>query len=258
MSRSAIINVMMNSVFKVSRIIRRDFSELERLQVSSRGSSKFTENSIAKSKEVLHEELIKARPNWGIKMKGYSDYKKESDHIFYANALCGINNFSRGIGYFAITVALEINGHINSAVVYDPIKNEVYVAEKGKGAFLNDIRMRVSKKLNIKDALLAFNLSSKEEEHTSTVNYKNYIGDNTNIRSFGCEALDLANVAAGRYDCYITKEAPKYDTIAGILLVRESGGLVYDFNKEGALIKGEGLIASPASLTKDILALCKK
>ena len=233
-SISANLNIMIKASEKASKILIRDFGEIEKLQVSKKGPNDFVTNSDFKVEKIIIEELKKARPNYSILSEeiGLKEYK-DKNNTWIIDPIDGTINFLHGIPHFAISIALKSNNEIVAGLIYDPIKDELFFAEKNNGAFLNNHRMRVSKKINIDDCLFATGGISTKETKIS-------------IRKTGCAALDLAYVASGRYDGFFQKNLNLWDIAAGILLIRESGGVINDINLNK--IKNINVIASSTNI----------
>jgi len=217
-SISANLNIMIKAVEKASKVLIRDFGELEKLQVSKKGPNDFVTNSDLKVEKIIIEELIRARPNYSILAEeiGLKNHK-DKENIWILDPIDGTINFLHGIPHFAISIALQSNNEIVSGLIFDPIKNEMFYAEKNNGAFFNNQRIKVSKKNDIKDCLFA--TGGKLE-----------IEPNVTYRKSGSAALDMAYVAAGRYDGYFQKNLNLWDIAAGIILVKEAGGVVNEIN----------------------------
>ena len=217
-SISANLNVMIKACEKVSKLLIRDFGEIEKLQVSKKGPKDFVTNSDIKTEKVIIEELKKARPNYSILSEENGiENNKDLKNTWIIDPIDGTINFLHGIPHFAISIALRSNNEIVSGLIYDPIKNEMFFAEKNKGSFLNNQRIRVSKRVNLEDCLVA----------TSGKINKDY---DFNYRKSGCAALDLAYVACGRFDGYFQNNLNLWDIAAGIIIVKEAGGVVNDID----------------------------
>ena len=229
-SISSNLNMMIKASEKASKILIRDFGEIEKLQVSKKSPSDFVTNSDLKAEKIIIEELEKARPNFSIisEEKGVKK-NKDSNNTWIIDPIDGTINFLHGIPHFAISVALKSNNEIVSGLIFDPIKDEMFYAEKDNGAFLNNQRVRVSNKNNFDECLFAIGGKIADEPNF------------TNRRS-GSAALDLAYVAAGRYDGYFQKNLNLWDIAAGIILVQEAGGIVEDLNIDN--IKNLNVMAS--------------
>ena len=217
-SISANLNIMIKASEKASKILIRDFGEIEKLQVSKKGPTDFVTNSDLKAEKIIIEELKKAKPNYSIISEEYGiEDNKDKNNIWILDPIDGTVNFLHGIPHFAISIALKSNNEIISGLIFDPIKNEIFYAEKNNGAFFNNQRIRVSKKNQINDCLFATGGRFKIEPDLQ-------------FRKSGCAALDMAYVASGRYDGYFQKNLNLWDIAAGIILVKEAGGILNEIN----------------------------
>ena len=217
-SISANLNIMIKAVEKAAKILVRDFGEIENLQVSKKGPTDFVTNSDLKVEKIIIEELKKARPNYSfITEESGETINKDKNSVWIVDPIDGTVNFLHGIPHFAISVGLKSNNEIVSGVIYDPIKNEMFFAEKNNGAFYNNHRMRVSNKNKINDCLFVVGGNLKKEP-----NFPN--------RKSGCAALDLAYVASGRFDGFFQNGLNLWDIAAGIILISEAGGIINDFD----------------------------
>ena len=216
-SISANLNIMIKASEKASKIIIRDFGELEKLQVSKKGPKDFVTNSDIKVEKIIIEELKKARPNFSVVSEENGVKKnKDQSNTWIIDPIDGTVNFLHGIPHFAISIAHQNNNEIISGLTFDPIKNELFYAEKDNGAFLNNQRIRVSKRNNIKECLFALGKTENRFDFT--------------FRRTGCAALDMAYVAAGRLDGYFQEKLNIWDIAAGIILVKEAGGIINDIS----------------------------
>ena len=217
-SISANLNIMIKACEKASKILIRDFGEVEKLQVSRKGPSDFVTNADLKTEKIIIEELKKGRPNYSIisEEKGKEE-NKDTINTWIIDPIDGTVNFLHGIHHFAISIALKSNDEIVSGLIFDPIKDEMFYAEKNKGAYFNNQRIRVSKKNDINNCLFA----------TGGI-IKNSL--DLPFRKSGSAALDLAYVASGRYDGYFQKKLKLWDIAAGIIILKEAGGLVNEIN----------------------------
>ncbi|MDC2970518.1 inositol monophosphatase [Candidatus Pelagibacter sp.] len=212
------LNIMIKASEKASKVLIRDFGEIEKLQVSKKGPYDFVTNADLKTEKIILDELRKAKPNYTIISEEYGvEVNKDKRNSWIVDPIDGTVNFLHGIPHFAISIAHMIEGEIVSGITFDPIKNEIFYAEKNNGAFFNNQRIRVSKKNNINECLFV-------------------TGDNITkefglpFRKSGCAALDLAYVAAGRYDGYFQHGLNLWDIAAGIILVKEAGGITNKIN----------------------------
>ncbi len=208
------LNIMIKACEKASKTIIRDFGEVEKLQVSIKGPSDFVSNADTKAEKIIIEELIKSKKNYSIISEEAGFIKnKDSDNVWIIDPIDGTLNFLHGVPHFAISIALKSNNEIISGLIFDPIKDEMFFAEKNNGAFLNNQRIKVSKKKDINTCL--FGTGGKEKSSI-----------NLTTRKSGSAALDMAYVAAGRYDGYFQNNLNIWDIAAGIVIVKESGGIV--------------------------------
>lgn len=251
------LNVMVTAVRKAARQIRRDFNEVEQLQVSRKGQADFVTQADRAAEKVLHDELLKARPDFGFVMEESGVVQgKDKDHRWYIDPIDGTTNFIHGIPHFAISVGLERDGTLIAGVIYNPASDELYVAERGKGAFANDKRMRVSGRREMADALLATGLNLKEEGRKELF-FAQFAALTPNvggIRRAGSAALDLAYVAQGRYDGFWEHGLSSWDVAAGIVMVREAGGQVSDTNGGSDMLSGKaGIVAGNQEIQPQLL-----
>lgn len=255
MIRSPLMTVMVDAVMKAARTLRRDFGEVENLQVSRKGAHDFVTAADHKSEKILHEALLKARPDFGFVMEesGIID-GKDGAHRWHIDPLDGTLNFLHGVPHFAISVGLEREGHYIAGVVYDPIKDELFIAERGKGAFLNNRRLRVSARTDMAEALMATGISPTYRDgfphffkEVAAVMEKT-----SSFRRFGSAALDLAYVAAGRFEGYWESRLNSWDIAAGIVLVREAGGFVTDFDGADVTPQSLSVLAGNVALHKTL------
>ena len=217
-SISANLNVMIKASDKASKILIRDFGEIENLQVTKKGPKDFVTNSDLKVEKIIMEELKKARPNYSF-ITEESGIKKNKDlhNTWIIDPIDGTINFLHGIPHFAISIALKSKNEIISGLIYDPIKDEIFYAEKDNGAYFNNHRIRVSSKNDINDCLFALGGKIKNDFAFSN-------------RKTGSAALDMAYVAAGRFDGYFQNDLNLWDIAAGIILVKEAGGIINDID----------------------------
>ncbi|MBL4801863.1 MAG: inositol monophosphatase [Emcibacter sp.] len=243
--KSAVINVMEMAAQKAGRRLNRDFGEVEHLQVSRKGPATFVTSADLKAEKTIKEELFKARPNIAFLLEEEGEVNLgDGSGRWIVDPLNGTTNFLHGVPHFCISIALEQNGELTAALIYNPITDETYWAEKGRGAFLNDMKIRVSARRDMKTSLLAAGIP-----YHGTPGHKAFIhsldtimGEVSGIRRFGSPALDLAYIAAGKYDGYWESDLNKWDIAAGMLLVREAGGSITTFDgKNKAYETGEVL-----------------
>ena len=212
------LNIMIKASQKASKALIRDFGEIEKLQVSVKGPSNFVSNADTKAEKIIIEELMKAKKNYSIiSEEDGSKINSDSENVWIIDPIDGTSNFLHGIPHFAISIALKSNNEIISGLIYDPIKDEMFYAEKNSGAFFNNQRIKVSKKKEIENCLFA--TGGKEKVISDFI-----------TRKTGCAALDMAYVAAGRYDGYFQNNLNLWDVAAGIIIIKEAGGIVNEIN----------------------------
>ena len=212
------LNIMIKASQKASKALIRDFGEIEKLQVSVKGPSNFVTNADIKAEKIIIEELMKAKKNYSIiSEEDGSKINSDSENVWIIDPIDGTSNFLHGIPHFAISIALKSNNEIISGLIYDPIKDEMFYAEKNNGAFFNNQRIKVSKKKEIENCLFA--TGGKEKVISDFI-----------TRKTGSAALDMAYVAAGRYDGYFQNNLNLWDVAAGIIIIKEAGGVVNEIN----------------------------
>ncbi len=257
---SPALNVMVAAARKAGRGLIRDFGEIENLQVSMKGPGDFVTTADQRTERILIEELKKARPGYPflVEESGVIDGPDKS-HRFIIDPLDGTTNFMHGIPHFAISIALEREGQIVSGVVFNPVNDEMFVAEKGQGAFLNDKRLRVAARKLIKDTLSATGIPfmGKDGHERFLSELRAVMGASTGVRRYGSAALDLAWLAAGRYDAFWERGLKPWDIAAGMLMVREAGGVLSDLNGGEKALETGDLLASNEALHPQFLKLLK-
>jgi myo-inositol-1(or 4)-monophosphatase len=257
-TRSAIINVMAKAADKAARSLKRDFGEVSNLQVSNKGPGDFVSIADHKSERVIREELQKARPNFGFLMEESGAIPgSDPDHTWIVDPLDGTTNFLHGLPHFAISIALQAKGEIVAGLVYDPIKDETFWAEKGGGAFCNDRRMRVSARKALPESLLFTGIPfighGDRERFARQLNVA--MRETAGVRRMGSASLDLAYVAAGRCEGYWEEEISTWDIAAGILLVKEAGGYVSDLKGGQTMLQSGSVLATNSTLHAPLQAL---
>lgn len=256
--RSPLLNVMTAAALKAAKGLIRDFGELEQLQVSKKGPADFVSKADLRAESVLRGELMKARPGYGLLMEESGTFAgSDTSNRWIVDPLDGTTNFLHGIPHFAISIALERDGEPFAGVIYSPIADEMFVAEKGAGAFLNGRRLRVSARRHVEDALFATGIPFKGlPDHALFTHQLNAVmAACSGVRRFGSAALDLAWVAAGRYDGYWENGLNPWDIAAGLVIVREAGGFVTDLAGGRRMFLGAGVLASNAELHGALLNL---
>ena len=232
MIRSALMNVMTAAALKAGRGLKRDFGEVENLQVSVKGPGDFVSAADKKAETTLFEELSKARPGYGFVMEeGGTVEGADKSHTWHIDPLDGTTNFLHGIPIFGISVALEREGHLVAGLVYNPAVDDLFVAERGQGAYLNNRRLRVSARRQLADCVIGCgipHLGKRRTQPRFLTEAQVVMGQVSNLRRLGAAALDLCYVAAARYDGYWERDIRTWDMAAGLIMVREAGGTVTD------------------------------
>ena len=259
--RSAIINVMGGAALKAARGLIRDFGEVEQLQVSVKGPGDFVTTADLRAEKTLRTELSKARPGYGLLLEeGGGEPGTDGRHRWIVDPLDGTTNFLHGIPHFAISIALERDGEIVAGVIYEPVRDEMFWAEKGAGAYLNDRRLRVSGRRQLSDALIGTGMPfagrGDREGYLATLGAVMPV--TAGVRRAGAAALDLAYVAAGRLDGFWEFGLQAWDIAAGIILVREAGGYITDLAGGHGMIETGDVLAANAHLHLPLAQLLKK
>ena len=236
---SANLNIMIKAAEKASKILIRDFGEIEKLQVSKKGPTDFVTNSDLKAEKIIIEELKKARPHYSIiSEENGIENNKDKNNTWIIDPIDGTINFLHGIPHFAISIALKSNEEIISGIIFDPIKNEMFYAEKNNGSYFNNHRVRVSQKNEVSDCLFV-------------TGGKIYTEPDLPYRKTGCAALDMAYVASGRYDGYFQQNLNLWDIAAGIILVKEAGGILSEIDL--SIHKNIKIVASSTNISSKLL-----
>jgi myo-inositol-1(or 4)-monophosphatase len=258
---SPLLNVMLAAARKAGRALIRDFGEVEQLQVSRKGPADFVSVADEKAERIVRQELQKARPAYGLMMEeGGVVQGADTSHVWIVDPLDGTTNFLHGIPHFAISLALERNAEIVCAVVFNPATDEAFVAEKGAGAFLNGRRLRVAARRELRDCLVATGIPyhGRPGHKEFLGSLEAVMGEVAGLRRFGCASLDLAWVAAGRYDAFFERGLDPWDIAAGLLLVQEAGGLTSDLRGRNRMLKTGEVLAANAELHGPLLKLVSR
>ena len=252
MHSSANLNIMMKAARKAGRSLVKDFGEVENLQVSSKGAGDFVSRADIAAEKILKDELMGARPNYGwMAEESAEEEGKDPTRRWIVDPLDGTTNFLHGLPHWAVSIALEFKGEIVAGVVYDPAKDEMFYAEKGQGAWLNDSqRLRVSGRKVMIESIFATGLpfGGRKDLPETLKDMARLLPACAGVRRWGAAALDLAYVAAGRYDGYWERGLNAWDMAAGLVIVREAGGLVEavrrngDPMSDGTVLTANGLI----------------
>ena len=246
MARSALLNVMTQAAFKAGRALNRDFGEVQNLQVSVKGPGDFVTNADKYAEKVIRQELMKARPDFGFLMEEGGEIKgKDPQNRWIIDPLDGTFNFMHGIPHFCTSIALEREGEIAAGVIYNPVSDELFVAEKGQGAFLNDSRMRVAARKDLTTCMVGSYIPhfGKDGHAQALKNQQIVMREVAGVRCSGSTALDLAYVACGRLDGVWQKGPDAWDLAAGIILIREAGGYVTDMTGGRKLFETNSVLA---------------
>jgi myo-inositol-1(or 4)-monophosphatase len=261
MLHSATLNVMIKAAHRAGRSLKRDLGEVEQLQVSLKGPRNFVTAADKRAEEIVREELAKARPDYGfLGEEGGAHEGSDKTHRWIVDPLDGTTNFLHGIPHFAVSIALERNGTIVAGLVYNPANDDLFIAERGKGAFLNDQRIRVAGRQRLAEAVVACGLPHYGRGDLAlgrreiAAAQQHFAG----LRRFGAAALDLAWIAAGRFDAYWERDLSPWDMAAGIILVREAGGFVTDLDGHDAIFTKGQVAAGNDTMHRELLKLLKE
>ena len=261
MLHSAVLNVMIKAARRAGRGLKRDLGEIEHLQVSVKGPRNFVTAADRRAEAILREELAKARPDYGfLGEEGGAHEGADKAHRWIVDPLDGTTNFLHGIPHFAVSIALERNGTIVAGLVYNPANDEMFVAERGKGAFLDDKRIRVAARERLADAVVACGLPHYGRGDLALARSEIAAAQQhfAGLRRYGAAALDLAWVAAGRLDAYWERDLSPWDVAAGSLLVREAGGYVSDLDGGDAILRKGNVVAGNETMHRALLRLLKE
>ena len=261
MIRSALMNVMTAAAVKAGRGLKRDFGEVENLQVSVKGPGDFVTSADRKAEKVLFEELSRARPGYGFVMEESGVVEgADQTHRWLIDPLDGTLNFLHGVPIFAVSIALEREGQLVAGVVYNPANDDMFVTEKGQGAWYNNRRLRVAARRDFSEALVGCGVGPLARAHDHPkfkAELSAVIARAANIRRMGSAALDLAMVAAGRLDGYWERGLNSWDMAAGIVLVREAGGYVTDADGGETMLTSGSLCVGNELIHRQLLALLR-
>ena len=255
---SANVNVMIKAAEKAARGLLRDFNEVENLQVSKKGPSDFVSAADLQAEKVIRSDLEYARPEWSMLLEESGAHKGEdTDYKWIVDPLDGTFNFLHGIPHWSISIALEHKNEIIAGVIYDAISGEIFWAEKGQGAFVGSRRLRVSNRSSLADSVIATGTPANGRgNHKKFLNQLAPIMASTaGIRRMGSAALDLAYVAAGRYEGYWIEDIKPWDVAAGILILREAGGFVSEINGEKDCVYGGSILAGNPAIHAKLLTM---
>lgn len=260
MIRTPLMNVMVAAVRKAGKGLKRDFGELENLQVLAKGPGDFVSIADKRSEKTLHDDLEKARPGYGFVMEESGTIEgSDKSHRWIIDPLDGTTNFLHGIPFFSISVGLERDGNMVAGVVYNPATDDLFMAERGQGAFHNDRRLRVAGRRLLEDAVVCTTIChiGRGDHARNQAEIRTVAAHVAGIRRFGSAALELAYVAAGRFDGFWERWLSPWDMGAGIALVREAGGIVTDLSGRDKMLETGDICAGNEYIHRDILKLVK-
>jgi len=261
MARSAIINVMVQAALKAGRSLARDFGEVQNLQVSLKGPADYVSQADQRAEEIVFTELSRARPGYSFLMEERGEViGDDPQHRWIVDPLDGTTNFLHGIPVFAVSIALERQGQIVAGIIYNPAMDELYTAERGGGAFLNDRRLRVAARTKLSDAVIGCGVPhlGRGRHGNFLIELRNVMAEVSGIRRLGSAALDLAYVAAGRMDGFWEDGLSAWDIAAGLLLIREAGGFVSDMAGGQAMLEDGGIAAGNEAIHRALLKTVAK
>ena len=256
--RSALLNVMAAAATKAARGLVRDFGEIENLQVSKKGTADFVSNADRKAEKVIVRELLKARPRYGFLLEEGGEIEgTDTSNRWIVDPLDGTTNMLHGIPHFSISIALERDGEPVAGVIHEPVYDQMFWAEKGQGAYLNGRRLRVSARRSLEESLFATGIpfAGRKDHGRFLKQLGAVMAVSAGVRRFGSAALDLAYVAAGRYEGFWEIGLHPWDLAAGIVLVREAGGFTSDFDGGNAMMASGGIIAANDRLHEKFLKI---
>ncbi|MGE3770122.1 MAG: inositol monophosphatase [Bdellovibrionales bacterium] len=257
--RSALINVMVRAIEKAGKALLRDFGEVEQLQVSRKGPKDFVTNADHKSEKILIEELGRARPTFGFWLEESGEINADRPERWLVDPLDGTSNFLHGLPFWAISVAAERDGDVIAGVIYEPVTDQMFWAEKGVGAFVNNQRLRVSARQEIGDSMVALGMSliSEAKDESQRADFKAIIDRTAGTRRIGSNALNMAYTAAGRFEGFWGNKFKPWDVAAGALMVREAGGLVTSLEGDTNPVYATKILASNYHLHQQFLGIMK-
>ncbi len=257
---SPLLNVMVTAARKAARQLKRDFGEVEHLQVTEKGPGDFVSRTDLAVEKALREELTKARPDFGLVMEEQGVVEgKDASHRWHIDPIDGTTNFIHGVPHVAISIGLEREGAPVAGLVYNPINDEMFVGERGQGAYLNDRRLRVSGRKELRTAVIGTGIPVADWDHQDdyVAQLAAVMPKVAGVRRFGSAALDLAWVAAGRFDGFWEHGLKSWDVCAGVLLVREAGGQVSDLAGGSNVLGGVGIVAGNQAIQPAMLKLLR-
>lgn len=260
MLHSALLNVMLKAARRAGRTLKRDLGEIEHLQVSLKGPANFVTAADKRAEEILYEDLTKARPGYGfIGEEGGTREGTDKSNVWIVDPLDGTTNFLHGIPHFAVSIALQREGTLIAGLIYNPANDDLFVAEKGKGAFLNDMRLRVAARKSLNESVIACGLPhlGRGDFAIAAAELNTIQPKVAGLRRFGAASLDLAWVAAGRLDGYWERNLSSWDMAAGMVLVREAGGFVSDISGGEKIFETRDIVAGNEHIQRELVRVLK-
>ena len=262
MIRSALMNVMTAAALKAGRGLKRDFGEVENLQVSVKGPGDFVTAADRKAEKIVHEELARARPGYGFVMEEAGEVEgTDKSHTWFIDPLDGTTNFLHGLPLFSISIGLAREGQVVAGLVYNPANDDMFIAEKGQGAYLNNRRLRVATRRDMGDALIGCGVPhiGKAAGHARfKAEFDAVMTKAGNLRRLGAASLDLGFVAAGNYDGFWERDLKSWDIAAGIVIIREAGGYVTDADGGPDMLEKGSICAGNETIHRALLGLIKQ
>lgn len=261
MIRSALMNVMTAAALKAGRGLKRDFGEVENLQVSVKGPGDFVTAADRKAEKILYEELSKARPGYGFVMEESGEIEgTDKSHTWFIDPLDGTTNFLHGLPIFAISIGLAREGQIVAGLVHNPANGDMFIAEKGQGAYQNNRRLRVAARRDFADCLIGCGIPhlGKAKEHPRFMtDFVTVMAKAGNLRRLGAAALDLCFVASGSYDGFWERNLQSWDVAAGIIMIKEAGGFVTDADGGSSMLAKGSICAGNEAIQRELLNLIR-
>lgn len=260
MPASALMNVMLAAARKAGRSLARDFGEVEQLQVSLKGPANFVSAADHRAEDILHAELTRARPGYGLLMEERGEIAgADRTHRFIVDPLDGTTNFLHAIPHFAVSIALEREGELVAGLIFNPVNHEIFTAEKGRGAFLNDRRIRVAARTELSASVIGTGIphAGRPSHDVFLAELRAVMGTSAGVRRLGAASLDLAWTAAGRLDGFWERNLRAWDLAAGVVIVREAGGFVSDADGKDAVLATGSVVAGNEAIQRHLLKLIK-
>ena len=260
MPASALMNVMLAAARKAGRSLARDFGEVEQLQVSLKGPANFVSAADHRAEDILHAELTRARPGYGLLMEERGEIAgADRTHRFIVDPLDGTTNFLHAIPHFAVSIALERDGELVAGLIFNPVSHELFTAERGKGAFLNDRRIRVAARTELAASIIGTGIphAGRPSHDVFLAELRAVMATSAGVRRLGAASLDLAWTAAGRLDGFWERNLRAWDLAAGVVIVREAGGYVTDAGGKDAVLDTGSVVAGNEAIQRHLLKLIK-